>query len=204
MTTGRQTFSPRPILKPRAGGSPGCGLSGLNLRHLISISCHQGRASPDRISQEAWQPGRTVRASREVPTTFPRQPRWLPLRTNLRGDVFRSRTAAHLWLLGAETPTPGSLCGWQETTRPRGLAALATGSCGRTECPCAEPSDHGTPSLVADEVRGVTGRASGPRRCSLLRAPDIWFAPRSPLLLPVVSGLPCLSRQGGASPLPAS
>uniref|UniRef100_A0AC11EDW7 Uncharacterized protein n=1 Tax=Ovis aries TaxID=9940 RepID=A0AC11EDW7_SHEEP len=39
----------------------------------------------------------------------------------------------------------------------------------------AEPSDHGTPSLVADEVRGVTGRASSPRRCSLLRAPDIWF-----------------------------
>ena len=41
----------------------------------------------------------------------------------------------------------------------------------------AEPSDHGTPSLVADEVRGVTGRASSPRRCSLLWAPDIWFAP---------------------------
>lgn len=41
----------------------------------------------------------------------------------------------------------------------------------------AEPSDHGTPSLVSNEVRGVTGRASSHRRCSLLRAPGIWFAP---------------------------
>lgn len=83
---------PGPLV-PRAGaGDDICGSpSGPTLvTRFLFPSRHEGRAAPDCISQEAWRLNEPSGASRDLPTTFPRQlcGGWA-LRTKLRTVVLQ-------------------------------------------------------------------------------------------------------------------
>ena len=141
-------------------------------------SRHQGRAAPDCISQEAWRLDEPSGASRDLPTTFPRQLcGGRALRAKLRTVVLRWDRNPFLLSRCRDSDSRRPLRLTRDYASQRPLRRRDRKWRASRVSLRAERSGHGTPSMVADEVRGATRRAPSPRECSLLRAPSIWFAP---------------------------
>lgn len=147
---------------------------------------HVTRAVPhyDCISQEAWQLEEPSGASRGCRLLFPTALRWPALEDYLRGDVFRSRTAAHLWFLGAETPTPEAFAAGKRLRVPEAPCGAATGDCGRTGVLARSRAIMVPEVWSLMRFVGSPGGPQAPEDVPFCGHPISGFAPRSPLCCP--------------------